>query len=188
MIELICGPMYSGKSTALFQRLERLLLAKKHIELIRPEKDDRGYFTHSDSVDLNKLCEKFTNLSIVYVKEFTDDMLVTLKRSNFDAIFIDEYFMIPDIHKICFQNKFDVYFGGLLATSDCQLFPETIKILPYCDKIKKLNGVCMNCGNEVANYSFATFRKTEDVVVGDEKYKCLCQKCFTKAVLEKGSY
>ena len=51
--------MYSGKSTALFQRLEKLLYAKKRILLIRPKKDDRGYFTHSNGIEIDNLLEKF---------------------------------------------------------------------------------------------------------------------------------
>ena len=174
--------MYSGKSTALFQRLERLLFAKKKVLLIRPKKDDRGYFTHSESVDLDKLSEKYAEqFKITYCKTFSDEDLNKLINDNFNAIFVDEFFMIPGIHKLCYQNTFDVYFSGLLASSECELFEETIKILPYCDKIKKLNAVCMTCGSEFANYSFANFKKTSTIVVGDTKYKCLCQKCYDAA-------
>lgn len=186
MKTLICGPMYSGKSTALFQRLERLLFANKKVLLIRPRKDDRGYFTHSGGVDLNKLEEKYPQRFVVLEwTRFDESDNERIVADGFDAVFVDEYFMIPGIHHICHQTDFDVYFGGLLATSECELFEETIKILPYCDKIKKLNAVCMECGSELASYSFADFKKTSDVVVGDTKYKCLCQKCYEKATLEK---
>ncbi len=188
MKTLICGPMYSGKSTALFQRLERLLFAKKKVLMIRPKKDDRGYFTHSGGVDLDKLADKYAQqLSVVYYPSFSGENLDELMKAGWDAVFVDEYFMIPGIHKLCFQTKFDVFFGGLLASSECELFEETKKILPYCDKIKKLNSVCMNCGSELANYSFADFKKTSSIVVGDSKYKCLCQKCYDLAETQKNT-
>ena len=101
-------------------------------------------------------------------------------NNHYDAIFVDEYFMIPGVHKLCYQTDIDIYYGGLLASSECELFEETKKILPYIDKIKKLNSVCMDCGSEIANYSYADFKKTSTIVVGDMKYKCLCQKCYEK--------
>lgn len=183
MITLICGPMYSGKSTALFQRLERLIFAKKKVLLIRPKKDARGYFTHSGGVDLKKLEEKYPqNFVVLDFKTFETPDIRSIAADAFDAVFVDEYFMIPGIHRLCHQTDFDVYFSGLLATSECELCTEAVKILPYCDKIKKLNAVCMDCGSELGSYSFADFEKTSEVVVGDTKYRCLCQKCYEKAM------
>ena len=187
MKTLICGPMYSGKSTALFQRMERLLFAKKKVLLIRPRKDDRGYFTHSDGIDIEKLEKNFPNLVVLKFKTFDESDIFAIKNDGFEAVFVDEYFMIPGIHHLCHQTDFDVYFGGLLASSECKLFYEAIKILPYADKIEKLNGVCMDCGSELGNYSFADFDKKEEIVVGDSKYKCLCAKCYHKNYLFKKS-
>jgi thymidine kinase len=186
MKTLICGPMYSGKTTALFQRLERQLFARKKVLLIRPKKDTRGYFTHSGGIDLNKLEEKYPQQFVVLeMKTFEPVDIKNIIADEFDAVFVDEYFMIPGIHHICHQNTFDVYFSGLLATSECELCTEAVKILPYCDKIKKLNAVCMDCGSELGSYSFADFEKTSEVVVGDAKYRCLCQKCYEKAMENK---
>lgn len=182
MKTLICGPMYSGKSTALFQRLERFLFTKKKILLIRPVKDDRGYFTHSGGIDIDKLeVENPSQFVILTLKEITQSDVELIAKDKFDVVFVDEYFMIPGANLLCHQDYYDVYFGGLLADSESGLFPETIKILPYCDKIKKLNGVCIRCGSELGNYSFAAFDKKERIAVGDTEYECLCYKCYKEA-------
>lgn len=181
MKTLICGPMYSGKSTALFQRLERCLFARKKVLLIRPKKDDRGYFTHSGGVDLKKLEENFREcFYIEEVESIGTSFLNWILYEKFEAVFVDEYFMIPGAHQLCYQNDYNVYFSGLLADSDCKLFEETIKILPFCEKIKKLNSVCQDCGSDLANYSYANFNKTSAIEVGDSKYLCLCAKCYNQ--------
>ena len=170
--------MYSGKSTALFQRMERLLYAGKKVLLIRPKKDDRGYFTHSEGIDIRSVKKKFDEQ--LTIEELEEIPVRYGNQFKYDAIFVDEYFMIPGAHYLCYQADVDVYFGGLLASSECELFEETIKILPFCDKIKKLSAVCMDCKSENASYSYADFDKTSTIDVGDTKYLCLCHKCYMK--------
>ena len=185
MKTLICGPMYSGKSTALFQRLERCLFAKKKVLLIRPKKDDRGYFTHSGGVDLKKLEENFREcFYIEEVESIGTSFLNWILYENFAAVFVDECFLIPSANQVSYQNNYDVYFGGLLADSDCKLFEETIKILPFCEKIKKLNSVCMGfdlkgCDKE-ANYSVYLGGAKDQILVGDRCYACMCAECYDK--------
>ena len=83
--------MYSGKSTALFQRLEKLLYAKKKVLLIRPKKDDRGYFTHSNGIEIDNLLEKFSEtFKIVYWKKCPQSEKIYFNLEECDAVFVDE--------------------------------------------------------------------------------------------------
>ncbi len=40
-IEVICGPMFSGKSEELIRRLRRAMIARKRVEVFKPTIDDR---------------------------------------------------------------------------------------------------------------------------------------------------
>lgn len=178
MITLIVGPMYGGKSTALIQKMERYIYAKKSICFIRPIRDDRGYITHNGLRDVQqKLTSRDLTLEIL---EFTEDLVKRLEQ--FDAVFIDEYFMIHNCKLLCTNSvKPNIYFAGLLATSENELFEETKEILPYCDDIIKLNGVCCECGSDTGNYSmYKANNKTEAIVVGDNEYECVCRDCYRK--------
>ena len=184
LIELITGPMFSGKSTLLFQKMERYVYAHKKVALVRPVRDTRNFFSHSplDS-GLQKLADE-NKIVTIPTPEFTN----CAKFTEFDAVFVDEYFMIKDCWRLameCHASQ-DVYFAGLLATSECVVFPETTKLLPYCDSIIKLNGVCTECGSQLGNYSyFKQGKKTNDIVVGDSEYTCLCRDCYLKNEREK---
>jgi thymidine kinase len=177
MITLICGPMYSGKSTMLVQKMERYIYAKKNICLIRPKKDDRGYFTHNGVDNIKSVLKE--NDGYFEINEFTD----LNDFSKYSAIFVDEYFMIKNCKLLCSLLDTDIYFAGLLASSENKLFTEAEQILPYCDEIFKLNGVCVEDGSQYGNYSgyFGTAKKTSEILVGDTAYKCLCRKCYLKA-------
>ncbi len=184
MIELITGPMFSGKSTLLFQKMERYVYAHKTVLLIRPEKDTRDFFSHSPlDVALKNLVEK-NEIDIVKTSDFIDYRL----PEKYDIVFVDEYFMIKNCWKLAVRcrNDQDIYFAGLLATSECTLFDEAVKLLPYCDSIIKLNGVCTKCGSQNGNYSYyRKGSKTADIIVGDNEYTCLCRDCYMKFQQEK---
>ncbi len=40
-IEVICGPMFSGKSEELIRRLRRARIARKRVQVFKPSIDDR---------------------------------------------------------------------------------------------------------------------------------------------------
>ena len=172
--------MYSSKSTMLLAKMERALYARKNIAFVRPKKDTRGYVVHND-----KSTEKILEKCCLYeIDEFTESLVEDLVN-GFAVVAVDEYFMIKNCFLLCrklSQNRHcDIYFSGLLATSENNLFGETIDILPYCDKIIKLNGICEVCGSEHGNYSYySEGNKKEDIVVGDSAYKCVCRKCYYK--------
>ena len=176
MVELITGPMFSGKSTLLFQKMERYVYAHKKIILVRPERDTRSFFSHSPLENaLRRLAES--------------KKIDTVALSAFDGgTRFDEYFMIKNCAALAIECRKDqdVYFAGLLATSECTLFAEAAGLLPYCDSIIKLNGVCTQCASQVGNYSYyMQGAKTSDIVVGDSEYTCLCRDCYLKNQKEK---
>jgi len=177
-ITLLTGPMFSGKSTALVQRMEKYLYANKKIILVRPHKDDRGYLTHSGF----GLKNKFEQLiAIEYMSEITEEDCRRWDSSDASALFIDEYFMIKNCKNLVHMKNIDIYLAGLLATSEGTLFDEARDILPFCTSIKLLKAVCSKCGKE-ANMSgyIGQTKKTEDVVVdtNDDLYKPLCITCW----------
>src|SRR3954447_970395 len=52
-VEVICGPMFSGKSEELIRRLRRAMIARKRVEGVKPVIDDRyssdEIVSHGDS-------------------------------------------------------------------------------------------------------------------------------------------
>lgn len=186
MNTLITGPMFSGKSTFLLQKIERAVYGNKKVLLIRPKNDDRGYFTHSEG-SANSLLDSLIDTNKIDLKEITEFSSDLSYIKDYDCIFVDEYFMIKNNVLLAkamqdYRANQDIYFAGLLSTSENQLFDEAIALLPYCENIIKLNGVCMECGDDNANYSmYKGDSKTLKIIVGDEdKYECVCKSCYEK--------
>ena len=193
MIKLICGSMFSGKSTNLMRYMEKFVYAKKRILFIRPEIDTRGYITHNQN---DKWIENYTLgnkkdytleniMDVMFLKKFDKETIhdILSRREGYNVIFIDEYFMIKNNRKLLekiLKGKYDidVYLAGLIADSNATLFKEAIQILPLCDSIEKVNGVCIECGSMLGNYSYFKGDKKRQIKVGDSDYSCLCGKCY----------
>lgn len=184
MVTCITGPMYSFKSSELFRHIERAVFAKKKIILVRPSADVREYFSHSAAVDVS-----YNNYKIHTVRAESFDSLVSIETLlEYDVVFIDEAFMIKDAYRVAkdYGHRLDVFYAGLLASSENKIFDEVARYLPYCDVIQKLNGVCMDCGDSQGNFSyFIGDQKAGDIHVGDSEYVCVCAKCLARRNLAK---
>lgn len=169
MINLICGSMFSGKTTELLRLLERAYLAGKKTILLRPKIDSRPFLTHSIK-NTSWLEEQFVNIN-----EFD--------ATQYDVIGIDEGQFHKGIKDFCLKyslmNK-KIVVSALHATSESEMFEEIIGLIPCCEEIIKLNAICTRCGSEFGNYTYyLSGNKTEKIAVGgSESYTALCAKCY----------
>lgn len=201
MIELICGPMFSGKSTTLFSKIERSLFAGKKVLVITPCIDTRSYFTHGQEsttkdtfkerlLSIAKKAKMKPTIDFIDLSEFNN--YINFDFSKVEDIFIDEYFMIKN--NLWLIKKFPekrIYFAGLITRADGKLFEEAVSIIPFCERIIKINGVCMECGAEAS----MTYLKDKKIVEkkgvyigGDKEYECLCLSCWLKKMEARDEY
>ncbi|MBN2604989.1 MAG: thymidine kinase, partial [Bacilli bacterium] len=80
-IEVVCGPMFAGKTEELLRRVKRLEYAKKNIVVFKPLMDDR--YSESEVVSHNNNRTKSVNIS--RAKQIFDYI-----DSNTDVVAIDE--------------------------------------------------------------------------------------------------
>lgn len=169
MIELIIGPMFSGKTTELLRRLTRLQIGGNSVLLLRPSIDTRGILTH-DCLDHG-------------IEEMFVDKVGNYERFyDIDVVGIDEGQFFPgladDITTLANMGK-RIIISGLSATSEAEPFPEIQACIPISESITKLNAVCTQCGSQEGSFTFyKKGNKTEAVLVGEHEYTALCRKCY----------
>ena len=161
--------MYSGKTTELIRLLERAKIANKKVIMLRPEIDSRPFLSHSIK-DTSWLEEQFVNIN-------------QFDATKYDVIGIDEGQFHKGLKDFC--NKYSlmgkhVIVSALHATSESEMFEEIIGLVPYCEKITKLNAICTECGSEDGNYTYylAGNKKEKVTVGGNETYTALCSVCY----------
>ncbi|MBS1855963.1 MAG: thymidine kinase [Acidobacteria bacterium] len=176
-IEVICGPMFSGKSEELIRRLRRAMIARKRVEVFKPAIDDRysadEIVSHADS-----------RMTGVVVRDAAEIMDRIDWRS--EVIGIDEgNFMGPGLVEVA-QRLADsgkqVIIAGLDTDYLGRPFPPIPDLLAQAESITKTLAICVRCGNP-AKHTQRLRGSDELIVVGAaDMYEARCRRCFEPGI------
>ncbi|OWA50661.1 Thymidine kinase, cytosolic [Hypsibius exemplaris] len=173
-IQLIFGPMFSGKTTELLRRINRFKIAKYNVLLIKYAKDCR----YDDE------CVSTHDRQTVQAKK-----AVTLKESleecmDYDVIGVDEGQFFPDILEFAetLANKGKtVIVAALDGTYQREEFGSIVKLVPRAESIIKLSAVCIVCSEDAAyTRRLDITTTTVELIGGSEKYMAVCRECYHK--------
>merc|ERR1711937_22199 len=170
-IQMIIGPMFSGKSTELQRRLNRCQFALLKCLVIKYEKDDR-YDDEKMCTHDGKTCPAVKASKLNSIAPACDP---------FDVIGIDEGQFFPDIVEFS-ENQANrgkvIIIAALDGTFQRQPFPKIMELIPLSESVVKLNAVCMSCRCEAA-FSRRLGNETEVEVIGaEDKYMSVCRRCY----------
>jgi len=178
MLNIICGGMYSGKSTELLRRYQRNKYAKRKALLFNHSLDKR----YGESVVSTHLQDQEKAYSISKI----DEMISILNENNeIKNIYIDEFQFFQEefsqlVISLVEKKGYSVTVAGLDLTSDNKSFKSIEKLMPYADEILKLKAVCCKCGKN-ANKSYRLIPSKKEIEVGaSDSYIALCRECFNK--------
>lgn len=147
-IEVICGPMFAGKSEELLRRINRFKYADISYIIFKPKIDTRN--SNASSRDGRTIKSVSINSStdiINYLEKYE-----STHKTKIDAIAIDEaQFLDEELGSIC--NKlanlgYVVYVSGLDLDFRGIPFPTMANVLAYADHVTKLTAICTVCGAE----------------------------------------
>lgn len=173
-IEIVCGPMFSGKTEALIERLSHANKLNLNTLAIKPQIDNR-YAIH-EIVSHNG-----TTIQAQVIAEPTELKNVIGK---YDFIAIDEaQFFASELVEVCeslAENGAHVLLAGLDKDYLGRPFSPMPELLAIADSVTKLSASCSSCKEE-ANFTFRLGKETEQFMLGtSEQYTPLCRNCFNE--------
>jgi thymidine kinase len=187
-ITLIIGPMFAGKTTEMFRRVKRAIIAGQSSVVIKHELDTRYVEnTKKRALASSHDAEKMKALS-------TGELLTLCERNDVkDAqlIGIDEGQFYPDLVEFALWavNKGkDVVISGLDSDFRQQGFKPIVDLIPKADHVMKLHAICIQCGDEAAFSRKIDTLSSDDTQIdvgGAEKYVATCRTCF-EAEIDSG--
>jgi len=176
-IEVICGPMFSGKSEELIRRLRRATIARKRVQVFKPAIDTR--YSKDEIVSHGDLRMK---------SEVLDDPKDMLRRIDWrtEVVGVDEAnFMGPDLIEIAStlaDGGKQVMIAGLDTDYMGRPFPPIPELLALAESITKTLAICVRCGNP-AKHTQRLVESDDLIVVGaGGMYEARCRRCFEPGV------
>jgi len=172
-IEVVCGPMFSGKSEELIRRLRRAIIARRRVQVFKPVLDDR--YSKDEIVSHSE-----QRISSTVVNNCNE--ILTLLDWRTQVVGIDEAnFMGPGLVDICNQladSGKRVIVAGLDTDYTGKPFPPIPDLLAMAESITKTLAICMRCGNP-AKQTQRLFNSEDLIVVGAAgMYEARCRGCF----------
>jgi thymidine kinase len=176
-VEVICGPMFSGKSEELIRRLRRAMIARKRVEVFKPTIDDR--YSTDEIVSHGDLRMK---------SQVVGDASEIVDRIDWrsEVVGIDEAnFMGPTLVEVA-QRLADsgkqVIIAGLDTDYMGRPFPPIPDLLAHAESITKTLAICVRCGNPAKHTQ--RLRGSDDLIVfgAAEMYEARCRRCFEPGI------
>lgn len=175
-IEVICGPMFCGKTEELIRRLRRAVIAKNKVQVFKPIIDNRYVVerVHSHGgieidalpidriTDLYKYLDPKTTVIGIDEAQFFDDSIVKI---------------VDDLS----GNGIRVILTGLDMDFRGEPFGVMPTLIAKAEKVDKLTAICMVCGRSATRTQRIVngqpaYADDPIVIVGaDEMYEARCR-------------
>ncbi len=187
-VEVICGPMFSGKSEELIRRLRRAEIARQRVQIFKPLIDQR--YSQAEIVshsDLRIASDLVTSAAEILERVDPRTEVIGIDEGQFLG---DE--LVDVCQKLANMGK-RVIVAGLDTDFMGRPFAPVPHLLSIAEEITKLLAICVRCGNP-AKHTQRLVGSEELIVVGaQDKYEARCRRCFepmlahAKAEKEKAS-
>lgn len=177
-IEVIVGPMFSGKSEELIRRINRARIAKQKVQVFKHCIDDRYGIDHvvsHNGIKIDAIRVRDSKDVEKYVEE--DTFVVAIDEIQFfDQGVVDVCNRLADKGKRVIVAGLDQDFRG-------EPFGPTPELMSAAEFVDKIQAICMKCGNpatrtqRLINGKPASYNDPIILVGAKESYEARCRKC-----------
>jgi thymidine kinase len=192
-LELIIGPMYSGKTSRIVEVYNKCKFCNISVSVINHTIDNRydeDLLSTHDKVKIpciktERLMDLWLDSSINILED--DISSVSRIQEKFqicrsEVILINEGQFFPDLKEFVdklLKHEKKIYICGLDGDFERKRFGQILDLIPLCDKITKLTSLCSLCKDGTPGiFSMRLTKETEQTVVGSENYIPVCRKCY----------
>jgi thymidine kinase len=184
-LEMIVGPMFSGKSEELIRRVRRAMIAEQEVKVFYPAQDTRtnnGSITSRNGMAV--MAEQMAATSTCR------DLLLSLPQLPEVVAFDEAQFFDAGLVALAEEliaNNVRVIVAALdLDFAGRPFGPAIPHLLAIADRVDKLTAVCAVCGSEAAVRTqrlvdgLPATKESPLVLVGDsaEGYEARCLRCY----------
>ena len=182
-LEVIIGPMFSGKTSELIRLVEREVYAKKKGAIFKIAFDKR--YSETQVVTHNGL--RYNAYTVASSKQGLDKIEEVANSNGLYTIGVDEVNFFPEalvgvLDRLADTKK--VIACGLNLDFRAEPFATTMELAARADRVRYLSAVCVVCGQEATRTQRLIGGKPAPkdspviAVGGKEMYEPRCRNCY----------
>jgi len=185
-LELILGPMFSGKTSTLKKIYDQCVYCNIPVMVINYSADKRysseDVMSTHDKIMIpcimaNTIAEIIDN----YGEKLSNTEVILINEGQFFSDILYVISLVEEMHK-------RVYICGLDGDFQKNKIGSLFELIPYCDNICKLKSLCSECRDGTPGlFSYRITNEVDQVVIGVDNYKPLCRVCYRRLIIEKES-
>jgi thymidine kinase len=175
-IEVITGPMFSGKSEELIRRLKRARIARQRVICFKPDLDVRYHRTAISSHNAQTL-DAVTVATVEDLKASLFPVIDEVEVIGVDEAQFFDASLVPLAMELTHRGK-RVILAGLDTTFAGEPFPPIPDLMAIADEVVKLSAVCMQCGAPAIHTQRLGSSQSLVLVGAAGLYEARCRACF----------
>jgi thymidine kinase len=173
-IEVICGPMFSGKSEELIRRLRRAQIARQSLQCFKPAIDDRY---HASSI------VSHSRASIEAQPVASAAEIARAVRSDTRVVGIDEaqFFdagLVEVVERLA-QGGMRVVLAGLDQDYTGAPFEPIPQLMAIAEYVTKTLAICTRCGAPAGRTQRVSAGGERVLVGATDAYEARCRSCHS---------
>lgn len=176
-VEVITGPMFSGKTEEFIRRLRRAVIARQKVQVFKPSIDVR----YSEDKVTSHAGDEFHAIPIAQIKDLWQYLEEDTTVVGIDeAQFFDE--AILDLVQQLADRGIRVIVAGLDMDFRGEPFGPMPQLMAQADRVDKLQAICMVCGQpatrtqRLVDGQPARYDDPVVIVGADELYEPRCRE------------
>lgn len=170
-LELICGPVCSGKTGELIRRLTLARIAGLSAPAFKPNRDTRQTDLRSRNGSSLQAIEVAQAEEILAHTELTDRVIGIDEAQFFDPA-------LPGVALALVRQGKRVIVSGLDLDFEERPFEVVAALAALASPVIKLTAVCMKCKEREASRSQRLTVNADRILVGDKEYEPRCLVCY----------
>ncbi len=183
-LELVVGPMFSGKSEELIRRATRALIAKQRVQVFKPALDTRYDSLHDGVVVASHDGRTLAAQAVRDVAGLRETLESATQVVAIDEAQFFSHDLVPLATDLAEAGK-RVVIAGLDLDFRAEPFGPVPELLARAESVTKLTAVCVRCGAAATRTQRligghpAHFNDPVILVGAAESYEPRCRACHT---------
>ena len=173
-IEVICGPMFSGKTEELIRRLKRAAIARRKVQVFKPRLDTR----YDPDAVVSHSQQRILSTVVASAREVLEKLVQDVEVVGIDEVQFLGRDIVPVVKDLA-NRGLRVVVAGLDQDFRGQPFDPMPELLAEAEYITKELAICVVCGQPAGRSQRIVAEESQVHVGAGDAYEPRCRKDFS---------